>query len=107
MVVGAAKVAELEREITRLAASRWSIAEINRRIGALAWERGLVRPSYARVRQLVNDERDRYPIPTWGELLLDVDVRLRPPDALLDKLADAWPMPEDAGIRHAEARRRR
>ena len=106
MVVGAAKVAELEREILRLAKSPGSIAEINRRIGALAWERGLVRPSYARVRQLVNDERDRFPEPSWGELVGDVAFRLKPPIVLLDKATGTLPIDEDAGIRHAARRRR-
>lgn len=97
-------MAELEREIVRLAKGPGSIAEINRRVGELAWDRGLVRPSYARVRQLVNDERDRFPEPSWGELIADVALRARPATVLADK--GALPVDEDAGIRHAERRRR-
>ncbi|MBA3841674.1 MAG: hypothetical protein H0X39_03490 [Actinobacteria bacterium] len=106
-MVGAAKVDGLTREIVRLAQKPDSIAEINRQTGELAWRRGLVRPSYARVRQIVNLERDRPPEPSWGELLLDVDLRLRDPSALIDKAGGTLPMDEDAAIRYAERRRRR
>jgi len=105
-MVGAAKVDLLTREIVRLAKEPDSIAEINRQVGELAWQRGLVRPSYARVRQIVNLERDRVPEPSWAELLLDVDLRLRDPAALLDKASGTLPMDEDAALRYAERRRR-
>jgi hypothetical protein len=88
----------LRRKLKRLAEQPLSIAEINRRVGERAWELGLVRPSYHRVRQLVHEERDRLREPSWGQLLFEVDARLRTPDALLDKLAGTFPMDEDAGM---------
>jgi hypothetical protein len=98
--VCAAQVTDpLRQELERLARKPLSIAEINRRLGRLAAARGITRPSYARVRQLVNNERDRVREPSWGELLLDVDLRLRDPTVLLDKASGTLPMDEDAGVR--------
>jgi hypothetical protein len=89
----------LQKEVERLARQPLLIAEINRLVGELAERRGQVRPSYARVRQLVLVVRDRAWEPSWGRLLLDVDLRVRPPDVLLDKAAGTLPRPEDAGVR--------
>jgi hypothetical protein len=106
-MVGAASLERLRRDLERLAKEPHSFAEINRRIGERAEELGLVRPSYARVRQLVQDIRDRVPEPSWGELLLDVDLRLRHPDVLIDKAGGTLPMDEDAGLKPAQRRRAR
>jgi hypothetical protein len=99
-VVFAADVqGRLRAELERLARDKRPIAEINREIGARAQALGLTRPSYARVRQIVLEIRDRVEIPSWGELLVDVDLRLRSPMVLLDKLGGTWEMDEDAGLK--------
>jgi hypothetical protein len=100
MVVCAGRLTDpLRSELDRLAQKQLSIAEINRLLGLLAAERDVTRLSYARVRQLVHDSRDRVREPSWGELLLDVDLRLRHPDVLMQKLSGTLPMDEDAGLR--------
>ena len=65
------------------------IAETNRRVGRLARELGLVRPSYEQVRALVHEARTRGRRP--GDVLLDVAFRVRPPTALGDHLAGTLP----------------
>jgi len=99
MVFAADVDRRLRLELERLARQKRPIAEINREIGARAEALGLTRPSYARVRQIVLEVRDRVEIPSWGELLVDVDLRLRSPTILLDKLGGTWEMNEDAGIK--------
>jgi hypothetical protein len=99
MVFAADVDRRLRLELERLARQKRPIAEINREIGARAEALGLTRPSYARVRQIVLEVRDRVEIPSWGELLVDVDLRLRSPMILLDKLGGTWEMNEDAGIK--------
>ncbi|HEX4679059.1 MAG TPA: hypothetical protein VH210_07655 [Gaiellaceae bacterium] len=99
MVFAAEIEGRLRVELERLAKNRRPIAEINREIGARAEALGLTRPSYARVRQIVLEVRDRVEVPSWGELLLDVDLRLRSPMVLLDKLGGTRPMDEDAGLK--------
>lgn len=91
MVVFAAQIDErLRGELERLASLPRSFAEINREIGLRAASLGLVKPSYARVRQIVIEAReairDDAHEPSWGELLLDVDLRRRSPMAIIDKL---------------------
>jgi hypothetical protein len=79
----------LWEELERLARTDLPIAEINRRFGELAWSRDLVRPSYSRVRQLVHEVRERRPAPSepsWGALLLEVDLGARPPVALVERI---------------------
>jgi hypothetical protein len=52
------------------------------------------------VRQLVLEQPvARRAEPSWGELLLDVDLRRRSPEVLLQKWAGTLPMDEDAGLR--------
>ncbi len=63
-------------------------AETNRRIGLLARDLGLVKPSYEQIRLLVRQHRRRRLRPTAGRVLLDIAFRVRPPEALLDYLAD-------------------
>lgn len=63
------------------------MAETNRRIGALAGDLGLTRPSYEQIRTLVNAHRRGRLRPTAGQVLLEIAFRARPPEALLDYLA--------------------
>jgi hypothetical protein len=65
------------------------IAEVYRRVAALASHLGLVRPSYEQIRVLVHEHRHRGLAPTAGQILLDVALRSRPPHALLGLLEDA------------------
>jgi hypothetical protein len=62
------------------------IAEVNRRVGALASHLGFVRPSYEQIRVLVHEHRERGLAPTAGQILLDVALKTRPPYALLELL---------------------
>jgi hypothetical protein len=80
-------VAALERldEPSRPMADTW------RRVGLVARELGLVRPSYEQVRVLVHEFRRRGRRPTAGDVLLDVAFRVRPPTAILDHLAGIGP----------------
>ena len=67
---------------------RGSIAATNRRIGALAEQLGLPRPSYQQVRLLVHATRRRKLARRAAlDLILDVQFRRRPPEALLELLA--------------------
>ena len=91
MVVAAAQIeGALLFELARLARESKPIAEINREVGRRAAALGMVKPSYARVRQLVHELRsaaaDDVADPSWLELLLDVDLRARSPMAIIDKL---------------------
>jgi len=65
------------------------VAELNRRLGAVADALALSRPSYERVRLLVRDRRSgRYALPSAGQVLLEIAARGRPADDLLKLLAD-------------------
>jgi hypothetical protein len=66
---------------------REPMAETNRRIGLLAHDLGLVKPSYEQIRTLVKQHRRERPQPTAGRVLLEIAFRSRPPTALLDYLA--------------------
>jgi hypothetical protein len=72
---------------------RQPIAETNRRIGFLAYDLGLVKPSYEQIRVLVKDYRRGRTRPTAGGVLLDIAFRTRPPEALLAYLAGV-PIPK-------------
>lgn len=63
-----------------------SIADTHRRLGELASRLALPRPSYEQVRVLVHEHRRGGAAPGAGEILLDVAVRARPPEALLELL---------------------
>jgi hypothetical protein len=93
----------LVEAIVRLSRSRLPFAEINRRVGALAYEHGLPRPSYERVRLLVHDARERDLYPSTAEVLLDVALRLRPPIAIGDHLAGTLP-PKKPPVRRQRAK---
>jgi hypothetical protein len=95
---------ELVRLVERLAREDLSAADIHRALGVRAAELGVPRPSYERTRQLVYEIRLEPIVPSWGEVLVDVGLRLRTPDVILDKASAAWPMDEDAGL-YRKARR--
>jgi hypothetical protein len=64
--------------IEHLARRPFSIAEVNRLVGAEAERVGITRPSYERVRELVHEARwleQEYP--TVGRVVLDVASRTR------------------------------
>jgi hypothetical protein len=65
------------------------VAEVHRRVAALASRLGHARPSYEQVRVLVHEHRQRGLPPTAGQILLDVAARARPPHALLELLDGA------------------
>jgi hypothetical protein len=60
-----------------------SFAEINRRLGQLAAQFGLFKPSYEQVRVLVHATRARLGRRPCGMLRIDVSIRLQPPAPLL------------------------
>lgn len=62
-------------------------AEICRRLGRRAAAVGLSRPSYETVRALVRLRRPSGGEPTTKDVLLDVAMRSRPPDAFLDHVS--------------------
>jgi len=63
------------------------IAETHRRVGSVAEELGLSRPSYEQVRVVIHALRARSRGWEVGAALLDVVLRTRPPEALLKALA--------------------
>jgi hypothetical protein len=67
------------------------IAETYRRLGAVARELGLVRPSYEQIRTIVHRTRRIPSGPSTGDVLLDIAFRSRPPTALLDHLSGTGP----------------
>jgi hypothetical protein len=60
------------------------IADTHRRLGSTAERLGLPRPSYEQVRVLVHALRARRRGPGVGELLLDIALQKRPPEAVID-----------------------
>jgi hypothetical protein len=78
---------ELVGELQRIDDGVLSIAEVCRRVGAAAERLGLARPSYEQVRVLVHERRLCARRTPTGSVLVDVALRARPPDALLDHLA--------------------
>jgi hypothetical protein len=75
----------------RLDSPTTPIAETNRRVGIVAAELGLPRPSYEQVRRVVKRAREYGRYPSTGEVLLEIAFRTRPPTALLDHLTDTPP----------------
>jgi len=69
------------------------IAETYRRLGRVARELRLFRPSYEQVRRLVHLARRNGRLPSAGDVLLDVAFNLRPPTALMDYLLGTRPGP--------------
>ena len=78
--IGATLLAALER----IDDDSLPIAEVHRRLAAVASQLGYSRPSYEQTRVLVHEHRRRGLAPTAGDVLLDVALRTRPPQALLD-----------------------
>ena len=72
--------------IERLDDEAVPIAEVYRRVAALAGDVGLTRPSYEQVRTLIHEHRRRGLAPTAGQIVLDVALKKLPPHALLDLL---------------------
>jgi hypothetical protein len=75
--------------VVRLDDASVPIAETHRRVAAEATRLGLPRPSYQRIRELVHESRRlrRRRGPTATSVLLDVALRARPADALLDHMS--------------------
>jgi hypothetical protein len=77
--------------IARLDDPSLPIAEVCRRVGGEAAEVGLPRPSYERIRVLVHAlrsaRRHLHRRPSTASILLDVALRVRPPDAVLDHVS--------------------
>ena len=80
--IGATLLAAIER----LDDDSVPIAEVYRRVAALASHLGYSRPSYEQVRVLVHEHRQVGLAPTAGQILLEVALRTRPPHALLELL---------------------
>jgi hypothetical protein len=77
----------LRRELEHSYRADVPIAEINRRIGALADRLGKPRPSYEQIRTLVHELRESRAEPTTARVAFDVAMRVRPPEALLDHVS--------------------
>jgi hypothetical protein len=67
------------------------IAETNRRVGAVAAELGLVRPSYEQIRSIISRARLLGRNPSAGDVLVDIAFRVRPPTAFVDYLTGTLP----------------
>lgn len=59
------------------------IAETYRAVAALAERLGLSRPSYESIRRVVHATRAGKRDPSIGQVLLDIDLRRRHPDAIV------------------------
>jgi hypothetical protein len=77
----------LRDEIDRLASKPFRAAEICRAVGEIADEQGFRRPSYEQVRLLVGQARRRPRRVSTGEVLLDVALRVRPPNAFVQHVS--------------------
>ena len=64
------------------------MAETYRRLGLIADELGMPRPSYERVRHLVRVHRRRPLDPGIGEMLLDIALQKRPPESIIEAIVD-------------------
>jgi len=80
--------ARLVAALERLDSDSRPVAETHRLLGMVAHHLGLPRPSYERVRLLVRDLRRRGPVPGIGSVLLDISLRQRPPESIIDALID-------------------
>ncbi|HEX6131965.1 MAG TPA: hypothetical protein VF044_09545 [Actinomycetota bacterium] len=82
-----AAIAELDRRDV-------PIAETNRRVGALAAELGLARPSYEQVRAVVHAARNGRRVYGWRDAYLDTAFRVRSPEAAFLALVEREPRRE-------------
>ncbi len=88
MTTCAPRISErLLKALVRLDDRTVPIAETCRRLGDEADRARLTRPSYQRVRVLVHELRRVRPQPTTVSVLLDIAMRVRPPEALLDHVS--------------------
>jgi hypothetical protein len=79
----------------RIDKSSTSIAETYRRVALVAENLGLPRPSYESIRRIAHLIRARRRDPGIGEVLLDIDLRRRHSQELVDALAgDARRLPK-------------
>src|SRR5262245_25003034 len=78
--------------LERMDDTRRPIAETYRRLGALARELELVRPSYEQTRVLVHRARRRGRYPSAGDVLLDLMFRSQSPMVIGDWMAGTYPM---------------
>jgi hypothetical protein len=74
-------------EIERLAAKPYRAADICRAVGESAERQGLHRPSYEQVRLLVGQARRRGRPLSRGQVLLEVALRARPPEAFVSHVS--------------------
>jgi hypothetical protein len=81
--------AELLRAVVRLDDRRLPIAEVARRVGAEADQRGSTRPSYERIRQLVHESRAlrRRRGPSALQVLAEAAAGIRPIGSTKDAIA--------------------
>ena len=87
MVVIAPRIdSRLVAALVRIDDPKRPIAETNRRLGGIAAELGVPKPSYEQVRVLVHAIRRRRVDPGIGELLLDFALRTRSPEQILEIL---------------------
>ncbi len=78
--------ARLVAALGRLDDTGRPIAETHRRLGAVADELGLPRASYEQVRVVVHALRAGRRDPAVGDLLLDIALQKRPPEAFIEAL---------------------
>jgi hypothetical protein len=74
--------------LVRIDDPRRPIAETNRRLGSIAAELGLTKPSYEQVRVVLHALRRGVREPGVGTLLFDLAFRTRSPEQILDALTD-------------------
>src|SRR5712691_7963119 len=74
--------------LVRIDDPRRPIAETNRRLGSVAGELGLTKPSYEQVRVVLHALRKGKREPGVGTLLLDIALRTRSPEQILDAITD-------------------
>lgn len=79
--------ARLVCEIERLADRPYRSAEICRLVGETAVEHGYRRPSYEQVRLLVRQRRRAPKRVSTAEVLLDIGLRARHPNALVEHVS--------------------
>jgi hypothetical protein len=72
----------------RLDSPNRPIAETHRRLGVVADQLGLPRPSYQQVRVILHGLRAVQRDSRIGEVLLEIAFRSVPPEALLDELTN-------------------
>ena len=70
------------------------IAETNRRVGVVAAELGLPKPSYEQVRTVVHASRNGKRYYGLVDAYIDLTFRTAPPRAIVERLLDHEPLPE-------------